>query len=73
MNLLYSLHFYGFAACPIIWGMEPDNDKRLYHLLSIPDSDTVVALIVAGNYPIGTYRYAKSLRKSTDKILHIVK
>ena len=28
MNLLYALHYYGLATCPIIWGSEPDNDKK---------------------------------------------
>lgn len=73
MNLLYALHYYGLATCPVIWGSEPDNDKKLYQMLSIPESDTIVSLVMVGAYPEGAYRFAKAQRKETNTVIRIIK
>ena len=49
--------------------MEPDNDKKLFELMNLPHSKTIISLIAVGNYPIDTYKYAKSLRRDIDEIL----
>ena len=69
MNLLYAFHYLNLATCPLIWGMEPDNDKKLFELMNLPHSKTIISLIAVGNYPIDTYKYAKSLRRDIDEIL----
>lgn len=72
MNLLYALHYYGLATCPIIWGSEPDNDKKIRQVLGIPESETVALLITVGSYPSDVYRFAKAQRKGINSILDII-
>ena len=71
MNMLYSLDSIDIGSCPIIWGSEPDNDRKLSSLLSIPSNHKIVGLIVAGHLPSKKYRVAASPRRDTDSILHI--
>ncbi len=73
MNLLYSIDSLGLASCPVIWGSEPDNDKKLADLLGIPNNHKVVALVMAGYYPEDTYTAALSPKRETHDILHIIK
>ena len=70
MNLLYAFHYLNIATCPIIWGMEPDNDKRIFDLMRIPVSNTIVSLVAVGSYPNGAYKFAKSSRHEVNEILH---
>lgn len=35
MNLLYALDSLGLVACPLIWGSEPSDDKKLSEILNI--------------------------------------
>lgn len=72
MNLLYALDANDLAACPIIWGAEPDNDNFLYNLLEIPESHEIVSLVVVGNYPNETIKIPCSLKRETKDILHII-
>ena len=72
MNLLYSLEQFQIAACPIIWGAEPDNDQKLYKLLDIPESQEIISLVAAGNFPDGEVKVACSYKRPTETILHIV-
>ena len=69
MNMLYSLHFYKIAACPLIWGSEPSNDKIIYDLLDIPISQQIIGLIIAGEYPDGEFKVAKSLKRDLNDVL----
>ena len=72
MNFLYALDFYQIGACPVIWGAEPDNDKLLYDLLGIPRSHEIISLVVAGKLPDREIKVARSFKRPTDTILHIV-
>lgn len=72
MNLLYALHYYGLATCPIIWGSEPDNDKRIRKILDIPECETVALLITVGSYPADSYRFAKAQRKETNTVFDVI-
>lgn len=72
MNLLYALHYYGLATCPVIWGSEPDNDQRIRQILGIPESETVALLIMVGSYPPGEYRFAKAKRKDINSIFTVI-
>lgn len=73
MNLLYSLGCYNLASCPIIWGVEPDNDNFLYDLLNIPRQHEILALVMVGNYPDTPVKIPVSYKRSTEDILHIIR
>lgn len=72
MNLLYALGSQGIANCPIIWGSEPDNDSFLYELLNIPESETIVSLVMVGNLPKDGAKAAKSYKRDTKDILTFI-
>lgn len=72
MNLLYSLQSVGLAACPIIWGSEPDNDGVLYELLSIPREEQIVSLLMVGAMPENVVRIPVSSKRGTETVLKIV-
>lgn len=72
MNLLYALDYYSLAACPIIWGAEPDGDEFLYKLLEIPEHHEIVSLVMVGNLPEGTVQIPCSTKRNTESILHWV-
>lgn len=73
MNLLYSIDAYGLAACPVIWGSEPDNDAKLADILGIPNSHKIISLVTAGHYAGESYIAAKSEKRNVKSIMHIVK
>ena len=72
VNLLYALNHYQIAACPVIWGAEPDNDRHIYKLLEIPQSHEIISLIAAGAFPEGRVKAARSFKRPTDTIMHFV-
>lgn len=48
MNLLYALHFYRIANCPIHWGKTIHDDRSLYNFIKIPDSEKIICMIPIG-------------------------
>ncbi len=72
MNLLYGLQSQGIANCPIIWGSEPDKDSFLCNLLNIPESETIVSLVMVGNLPKDGAKAAKSYKRDTKDILKFI-
>lgn len=72
MNMLYALEQYKIAACPIIWGAEPDRDRILYELLKIPKSQEIISLVAAGNFPNGEVKVACSMKRPTETVLHMI-
>lgn len=72
MNLLYSLQSQSIANCPIIWGSEPDKDEFLSDLLQIPKSETIVSLVMVGNFPKEGAKAAKSYKRETNSILKFI-
>lgn len=70
MNLLYALEANNLAACPIIWGAEPDNDSFLYQLLGIPESHEIISLVVVGKHPGDAVKIPCSQKRDTEDIFH---
>lgn len=70
MNLLYSLEAYHLAACPVIWGAEPDNDNFLYNLMSIPPQHEIISLVLVGNPPDAAVLIPRSTKRPIKDILH---
>jgi nitroreductase len=72
MNLLYSLQSVGLAACPIIWGSEPDNDDMIYKMLNIPKREQIVALVMVGRNPEEKVKIPVSCRRDTEDVLTFI-
>lgn len=70
MNLLYSLHFYGIAACPANWGKCVSDDKKMRKYLDIPMQEQIICLIPIG-YARNEISYANSERRPTSQTLEI--
>lgn len=72
MNLLYALDSLGLVACPLIWGSDPSDDKKLAEILNVQPYEKIVAWVSAGYYPGKTFKAAVSEKRNLDTILHIV-
>ncbi|EHG1331726.1 nitroreductase family protein [Vibrio vulnificus] len=48
MNLLYSLHYNGIAACPANWGKTIQEEKRLDSVVTIAESEKIICMIPIG-------------------------
>ncbi len=68
MTLLYSLQTQGVVSCCLNWCVTPASDRRAHELLSIPDSERIVMLVVAG-YPAQRTLVPHSQRKALDSVL----
>ena len=66
MNLLYALDSLGLVACPLIWGSEPSDDKKLSEILNIKPHEKFVAWISAG------FKAAISSKRDLNTILRII-
>lgn len=71
MNLLYSFHHYGIAACPLNAHLTIKDKELLQKTLKYPESETPVAFIVVGN-PVDSFMVPKSRRVSTEDIIQWV-
>ena len=72
MNLLYSLDYFSLASCPIIWGSEPDMDKKLTDILKISNHEKVVGLVVSGYYADDDFIAAISHKRDVEDVLTII-
>jgi len=68
MNLLYSLHFYGIAACPANWAKEKDDEKRIKRTIAIKDSEKVICIIAIGE-ATQNFRTTLSKRRESNELL----
>lgn len=71
MNLLYALHFYKIANCPIHWGKTVQEEKGLESVLTIPESEKIICMI-----PIGIakekFKVTLSQRRDLTEVLRII-
>lgn len=72
MNLLYALDSVGLVSCPIIWGSEPTDDKKLSEILGINKKEKIVCLITAGRCVGESFMAACSPKRPIEDILTIV-
>lgn len=68
MNLLYSLHYFGIASCPLLWNDDTSNREKIRNIISIPEKYVVTAIIPIGYYCDGEVKYATSVRKSIQEV-----
>ena len=67
MNLLYALHYYKIAACPLNCSDSIKKDKLLRKYGKIGESETFIMLISIGNIA-DTFKIASSPRKPVEEI-----
>lgn len=67
MNLSYALHYHEIAHCILNWSVKPARDLSLRQLLSLAESESVVALLTCGELP-PEFDVAASPRKDVDDI-----
>ncbi len=68
MNLCYALFYEEIAHCVLNWSQYPDKDVLLRKIISIKDSECVIAILSCGEAP-SEFDVASSPRISTDEIL----
>lgn len=71
MNLCYSLFYYKVASCVLTWAQSPATDVSLRSIVSIPPSESVVAMVACGVAP-DSFDVAISPRKSVDEVFVVL-
>jgi len=70
MNLLYALHYYKVAACPLNWSKSPKEDIELRATIKIPSNEAIIVVIACGNLP-DNFKFAASIRNSYQDIIKV--
>lgn len=68
MNLLYALHYYKIAACPLNWSENTARNKKLHKLLNIPENEIITMMISCGCAP-EHFTVVRSERKPLNNIM----
>lgn len=68
MNLLYALHYYRVAACPLNAYFSADQEKAFREIVPIPRSESVVLIIAVGKAP-ERFRLANSHRSQAESVI----
>lgn len=71
MNLLYSLHFYNIAACPLHCALNIFDELKIKKLLKMKQSEKLIALVAVG-YTVQQFKVPFSNRKDITEILEII-
>ena len=51
MTFIWALHAQGLASCCLNWSVELGQDKRLRKVVSLPQNEVVIMLLLIGHYP----------------------
>ena len=70
-NLLYGLHYYNIATCPLHWSLGYKQDTKAAKILRLKAGEKIIVLIAIG-YPDEEFKVATSNRRSTKEILTII-
>lgn len=68
MNLLYALHYYKIAACPLNGYFTPEQDTRIRKIIHIPKSESIVLFIAVGEAG-EEFKLTNSPRNELDYVL----
>lgn len=68
MTLMYALHYLGLGCCPLNWSAARAKDRRLRHLLDIPDNELVIVLLGVGNLK-PSFDVASSPRRAKAEVI----
>lgn len=66
MNLLYALHYYKIAACPLNWCDTIEDDMKIRELISLSPAETLTMVILCGQLPDAPFKLALSPRLSAE-------
>lgn len=66
MNLVMGLHVQNIASCFKMYIRHPDIDKTIRNILSIPENEIPIILILAGHYPDYETKCPISIRNKID-------
>lgn len=72
MNILYALHYYGLAACPLNWAVKPHAEREVHKLCNIPSAERIILMISCG-YPMDQFMQPISLRHELTNVIRYVK
>ncbi len=61
MNLLYSLHYFGLATCPLSTSLTISQENNIRNAFRIPESECLILIIAVGHYT-NEYKVPKSTR-----------
>lgn len=70
MNLLYAIHYFGYASCPLIWE-DCCNGEILREIIEIPENYLVNIIITVGGMPEHPV-VAVSKKRDVEEIVEIV-
>lgn len=68
MTLMYAVHYLGLGCCPLNWSASRAKDRRLRHLLGIPDNELVILLLGVGNLK-PSFEVASSPRRARGDVI----
>jgi len=66
MNLVMGLHAQNIACCFKMYIRHPDIDKRIRNILSIPENEVPIILVLAGHYPDHKIKSPISIRNKIN-------
>lgn len=67
MNLLYSLHFYGIAACTLNMYLDTKRTTHMHSDLDVPENEVPIALVAIG-IPPTSFDLTRSTRINSQRI-----
>lgn len=71
-NLLYSLHYYGIAACTLNWSKPFFYETNIRKHIDVGHKERIIAVIAIG-YPKENFKVPYSKRKDVKEILQHIK
>lgn len=67
LNLIYSLHYYGLATCPLSASLTLKQEENLRKYFEISESEIIILFIAVGNYA-DSFKVPKSTRREASII-----
>jgi nitroreductase len=71
MSLLFSLHYFKLAACPMNWSSNFNDDLGVRKVLKIKKSETIMMFVAVGNMP-STVKVPLSKKKQLPDVLRVL-
>lgn len=71
MNLLYALHYYKIGNCPTHWGKTHKEEKKLSKVISLPESEKIIAMIPIGEVT-DVFRTTTSARRTINENFEVL-
>lgn len=72
MTLIYALTYVGLGSCPLNWSSSPRQDRKLRHLLELPEEEIIIMMIAVGHL-LPEFTVAASPRRPLSEVLSEIK